>query len=123
MSGGASAASRRATYCRGASFQCGVKGESAGTGGCSALGALGRREDDVVAATAAMSMLLAKLPNTLLREKMKRRPSAQRAGVLNRCIAWWPVVVASMRIVSREDGAGRRSDLQRSHGVCCYCKG
>ena len=52
VSGGASAASRRATYCRGASFQCGVKGESAGTGGCSALG----RRDDVVAMATAVSV-------------------------------------------------------------------
>ena len=77
VSGGASAASRRATYCRGASFQCGVKGESAGTGGCSALG---RRDDVVAMATVASIVAPAKLPNTLVRVK-RRDPSG--------CIARW----------------------------------
>eukprot|EP00964_Phaeocystis_antarctica_P051875 scaffold30311_cov57-Phaeocystis_antarctica.AAC.1 len=49
-----SVASRRATYCRGASFQCGVNGESAGIVGW--LAALGSREDDD-AATARLNIL------------------------------------------------------------------
>merc|ERR1719424_26203 len=52
--GDESAASRRATYCRGASFQCGANGESTDgfVVGCSALG----RRDDDEEATATLSI-------------------------------------------------------------------
>ena len=61
-------ASLRATYCRGASFQCGVNGESADI--VAWLAAFGSREDDEEA-TARLNILRspvwAKLPNSFAR--------------------------------------------------------